>query len=197
MKEREGKANSAFVSPVYRSLNPSPATFLPKLLFGTCFLHPQAWQLSIIIPVLTLDHPSSLTLGWSRRTLITFPFLAVGSKRGAVSVGSMGSTCSTQNEAPSPAEESWRDVGSIRTPTVTFECYLPSSLSHEVNFLGILFFCVLVFCLHGCICILCIQCLWWPKKVSYPLRLELQTVGSCFVDSGNRVWVFWKGNWCS
>lgn len=65
-------------------------------------------------------------------------------------MGSMGSTCSTQNEAPLPMEESWRGVGSIRTPTVTFECYLPSSLSHEElpgNFI-FMCFCVLPACMY-------------------------------------------------
>ena len=49
------------------------------------------------------DYPSSPTYDFgSRRTLLALPFLTVGSERGAVPMGSMGSACSTQNEAPLP-----------------------------------------------------------------------------------------------
>lgn len=46
------------------------------------------------------------------------------------------------------------------------------------------------FCLHICLCTLCVQVPQRPEVVTDPLELELQTIVSLRVDAGNRTQVF-------
>lgn len=57
--------------------------------------------------------------------------------------------------------------------------------------------CVGVFCLHVCLCTMCMPCALGSQRVmGNPLDLGLQMVVSYCVDTGNRTLVLWKSSWC-
>lgn len=58
-----------------------------------------------------------------------------------------------------------------------------------------LYICLLMFCVHVCVCIA--WCSWGPQGVSDLLELEVSVVLSHHVDAWNQTRVFWKSNKCA
>lgn len=84
-------------------------------------------------------------------------------------------------------QESWRPGGPTKDET-TRSLLL---VGHR-HFLKLFYF---LFYVDGCFlaCIyVCLSCLYLMLKALDPLELQLETVTSCRVGSGNQMWALWK-----